>query len=257
MPRSLSRSAAKRESVSHQHSHQSDTSIEKNTSFFRDHRHDYNERVQALDTYLNIRAHVDASVRGIDRMLDLGNGGVFDYDASLVGSIVALDLFLEDLHHTEDIPTNAALKNGSALDIPEPEASFDGVLMVMLLHHLVGRTVRDCYQNARTAIAEALRVLRPGGKLVIVESCVPPWFYAFERAVFPVAAPLINALLPHPATLQFPPEVIVRMLAEHQQRAEITRIPKGAWVLQYGYKFPGALTPIQPYRFVVHKQAPG
>lgn len=233
--------------------HQSHSSIEKNKEFFLGHRHEYNAQVQELDTYVSIRKHVDDAIRGTSRLLDIGNGGVFDYNAALADNIVALDLFVEDVKGAEGIPPNATLKNGSALDIPEADASFDGVLMVMLLHHLVGKTVDESFGNIRQAFREALRVLRPGGKLIVVESCVPPWFFTFERAVFPIAVPAINRLIHHPATLQFPPRVIWQLLKAHAPNVEVTHVPKGKWVLQYGFKFPSALTPVQVYRFVVHK----
>ena len=38
--------------------------------------------------------------------------------------------------------------------------------------------------NVRRAIAEAERVLEPGGRLIVAESCVPAWFYPVERALF-------------------------------------------------------------------------
>jgi hypothetical protein len=34
---------------------------------------------------------------GVGELIDIGNDGVFDYDTSLVTSITAVDLFLDDL----------------------------------------------------------------------------------------------------------------------------------------------------------------
>jgi SAM-dependent methyltransferase len=231
---------------------QTDKSILKNISFFRDNVHSYGQNVQQLDTYAAIRASIGDVVKGISRLLDIGNGGVFDYDVDAVSSIVALDLFLGKID-TSSYPPHIKFKTGSAVDIPERNESFDGVIMVMLLHHLVGKSVGESLGNVRVAIQEALRVLRPGGKLIIVESCVPTWFYLFERAVFPVASRLINAVLSHPATLQYPVNIIAEMSGAATSQIEIFRIPKGRWVLQYGYRFPSILTPISVYRLVIQK----
>jgi SAM-dependent methyltransferase len=231
---------------------QSDSSLTTNASFFKDHLDTYSTHVRMLDTYQNIRQFTDEALLGIGRLLDIGNGGTFDYDVSLVRELVAVDLFLEDVPLTA-FPPGVLPKNGSALDLPEPNASFDGVIMSMLIHHLVGNSVVDSIANMSRAISEAFRVLKPGGRLVIVESCVPPWFYSFEKVVFPVAAKLIGLCLEHPATLQFPATLILETLKKHTASVEMTSIPKGRWVIQYGFKFPAALTPVLPYRFVAHK----
>jgi SAM-dependent methyltransferase len=231
---------------------QSEASREKNSAFFRDHRLAYDKDVQTLDTYVTMRKSLDEVLRGTGRLLDVGNGGVFDYDTSLVREIIALDLFLEEVPSLA-FPANVKSRSGSALEIPEPDGSFDGVLLAMLIHHLVGHTVRECQDNVRRAISEAFRVLRPGGRLIIVESCVPRWFYRFERVVFPIATPLVNLLLSHPATLQYPARVLEEIVRVHSSEVSIVRIPKGRWVLQYGFKFPSALTPACPYRLVAVK----
>jgi SAM-dependent methyltransferase len=232
---------------------QSPESVAKNISFFAEHRDEYDKNVQQLDTYRAIRAGVDEAIRGVDRLLDIGNGGVFDYDTSIVKSIVALDLFLDKLPPSHSFPVNVAPRTGSALAIPEPDASFDGVLIVMLIHHLVGRTVEESLANVRLAVREAFRVLRPGGKLVIIESCVPAWFYAFERLVFPVASRVIELVSRHPATLQYPPSLLAGMIRREAASLEVLHIPKGRWVLQYGVKYPAVLTPVDPCRFVAVK----
>jgi len=231
---------------------QTDKSVAKNISFFGKHRDEYDKNVQELDTYKAIRGSLNEALRGIDRLLDIGNGGVFDYDTSTVHNIVALDLFLDDLP-PDTFPAHVTPKTGSALDIPEPDESFDGVLLSMLIHHLVGNTVKESLNNVRCAVREAFRVLRPGGRLIVLESCVPPWFYFFERTVIPLASLLMNVILSHPATLQYPAAVITKIVGEYSPSLEVTHIPKGRWIIQYGFKFPSALTPAQPFRFVAHK----
>jgi SAM-dependent methyltransferase len=233
--------------------HQLQTSVEKNASFFRENHAAYIRNVREIDTYGIIRCQVNEALRGIHRLLDIGSGGVFDYDTRAVSSIVALDLFFDGLPASIHIPENITRKQGDALEIPEPDSSFDGVLMVMMLHHLVGKSVQQSLSNARRAVDEAFRVLKPSGRLIVVESCVPSWFYAFERAVFPLASAAIHLLLRHPATLQYPPCLIAALVAERAALVESGRIPKGRWILQYGIKFPAALTPASPYRFVAQK----
>lgn len=235
---------------------QTNASVAKNISFFGRHRDEYDKNIQELDTYKAIRGSINEAIQGIDRLLDIGNGGVFDYETSIVGSIVALDLFLNDLPASFTCPPNVILRTGSALAIPEPDESFDGVLIAMLIHHLIGRTVKESIDNIHRVVREAFRVLRPGGRLIIVESCVPRWFYVFERTVFPFSAPLINAILPHPATLQYPCFLIGSIVEKHNPAIEVSRIRKGRYVLQFGYKFPSVLTPAQPYRFVAYKPNP-
>lgn len=231
---------------------QSERSVEKNTSFFRDQLNSYKSNVNTLDTYQTIRASIDAELNGINHLLDIGNGGTFDYDVSLLNKLTAVDLFLEELP-SGSLPSNVLPKNGSALDLPFPNASFDGVMMVMLIHHLIGNSVSESWENAKRAIDEAFRVLEPGGKLIIIESCVPVWFYGFEKLAFPLATKLIGHFSNHPATLQFPPGRIEDFLRTYTGKVDVSRIPKGRWVLQYGIKYPSALTPVMPYRFVVRK----
>jgi len=232
---------------------QSDSSVGKNATFFRDNLEEYSSHIEALDTYRNIREFTNEALLGIDRLLDIGNGGTFDYDVGLVRELVALDLFLEELPDGA-FPSNVRPRNGSALAVPEPAESFDGVILSMLIHHLVGKNIEESIANVRVAIAEAFRVLKPGGKLIIIESCIPAWFYTFEKALFPLASKVIEHLLDHPLTLQYPPAMILNILKKHATEVECNAIPVGKWVLQYGFKFPTALTPVTPYRFVVQKR---
>jgi SAM-dependent methyltransferase len=235
-------------------SQQSEEGRDKNAAFFRDRLDDYRGSVNTLDTYKQIRAAINEKLQGMGRLLDVGNGGTFDYDITLARELVAVDLFLEELPHGS-LPLGVLAKNGSALDLPFPDESFDGVLIVMVIHHLIGRSVSESLLNAKQAVREALRVLAPGGKLIVVESCVPAWFYLFERTIFAPATKLINMFLDHPATLQFTPAIIAGLIEGCGIAAEVMPIPLGRWVLQYGFKYPSALTPVKPCLFLARKPA--
>ena len=56
------------------------------------------------------------------------------------------------------------LKVGDATALPFPDASFDGIVCAFCLRNIA---------NRRTALAEMRRVLRPGGKLAILELTAP------------------------------------------------------------------------------------
>ena len=105
---------------------QDSVSVTKNKSFFADNS-TYARNVAQLATYRNIRSEVDAAIAGTQRLLDIGNGGVFDYDTQLVPEIVGVDLFLDDVAPT--VPENVTLRRGDALVLDEPDGAYDGVLL--------------------------------------------------------------------------------------------------------------------------------
>ncbi|MDR3491463.1 MAG: class I SAM-dependent methyltransferase [Gammaproteobacteria bacterium] len=232
---------------------QTQESINKNISFFQNNLESYNKNIQSLDTYKAIRQAVDQSIPDIDHLLDIGNGGVFDYDTSLVKKITALDLFLDQLPDTFVHPKNVIFKTGSALEIPEKDESFDGVLMVMLIHHLTGDTVKSSMKNMQLAISEAHRVLKPNGKFILMESCIPPWFLHFEKLVYRLAGKFAARFLEHPMTLQYPKELIGDEIQKKFNHVDITEIPLGRWVLQFGFKVPSFITPVCPTLFIATK----
>jgi SAM-dependent methyltransferase len=218
------------------------TSAEQNAEFFAREKH--GRDVAELDTYRNIREVVTREIAGTELLLDVGNGGVFDYDTTRVGRIVAVDLFLDRLPASH-FPPNVVARKGDALALDEPDEAYDVVLEALLYHHLVGRRADDSIANIRRAIAEAERVLRPGGRLVIAESCVPRWFYGIERLMFrPLTVVAGTRLLGgHPAVLQLPFPLLRELVAERLEIERAHRIPMGRWLTQFGRRWPTVLTP--------------
>ena len=228
------------------------TSAEQNAEFFARDKH--GRDVAELDTYRLIREAITAEVAGAERLLDVGNGGVFEYDTDKVGEIVAVDLFLDRLPDSH-FPPNVTARRGDALSLDEPDASYDLVLEALLYHHLVGSRPDDSVANIRRAVAEAARVLRPGGRLVVAESSVPRWFYRFERVMFrPLSALARTRMLGgHPAVLQLPFPLLQQLIAESLPIERAYRIPMGRWLTQFGRRWPTALTPARAVMIVARK----
>jgi len=225
---------------------QSRSSVDANRRWFAENA-SYAEGIARLETYRTIRAAIDEQITGVGRLLDIGNGGVFDYDTSRAREIVAVDLFLDEAP-PESGPPNVTFRRGDALALDESDASYDAVLVALVLHHLVGERTGDLVPNLRRAIAEAHRVLRPGGRLIVVESCVPTWFHAVERVMFrPLTLLAGTPLLSHPATMQLPARQIGALMAERFVPVQGRELPVGRWILQFGRRWPSALTPARPW----------
>jgi SAM-dependent methyltransferase len=106
-----------------------------------------------------------------DRLLDLGaGGGRHAFEASRRGArVIALDADAAELKDVGAIfaameATGAGAVNGDALCLPFPDGTFDRIIAAEVLEHIPAD---------RTAMAELVRVLRPGGTIAVT---VPRWF---------------------------------------------------------------------------------
>ncbi len=233
---------------------QAGDSVAQNSEFFA--RDTYPEHARNLDSHARIRRVLTDELRGTGRLLDVGNGGVFEYDLDVAEEIVGVDLFLDE-SMAADYPDNVTLRRGDALALGEAEGAWDVVLEGFLYHHLTGAHPEDSVANTRRAIAEAVRMLAPGGRLVIVESCIPRSLYPLERALFrPLRRLAATRLLGgHPATLQLPIGLLLDLVAEQIPIERTAPIPLGRWVTQFGRRFPTALTPVRAHLIVARKPA--
>jgi SAM-dependent methyltransferase len=119
-------------------------------------------------------APVLAALAGAARVLDLGCGrGDWSVALARRGTpVLALDRWVDGLAWLRGrsrglplLPVRADL----TAPLPLADASVDGVLLALVLHHLAGS------DRAPGALAQIARVLRPGGVLAIVEFLpVPP-----------------------------------------------------------------------------------
>jgi len=219
-----------------------------NSRWFHENDH-YVEGQARLECYQHIQKMVEREVRGSQRLLDVGNGGFFNYDTTLAGHVTAVDLFLPD----GPGPTpNSAFRRGSFLELPFADASFDCILEQNVFHHVTGRTVAQNYANLRRCLAETHRCLCPGGKAVVIESTVGPLFCAFEVAVYRIFLAVKRG--GHPVTFQYTPGQIIRVARECGFRVEeFAYVPRGKFLLQFGHKWPSLLTPARPIKLILRR----
>jgi ubiquinone/menaquinone biosynthesis C-methylase UbiE len=129
------------------------------------------EQVARSDAFLRLRdvlMEVAAPRRG-DTVLDLGSGtGLLTLAAARKAcTVIALDASAEMLTRTSrnvgaEGMRDVELIHGDMRRIPLPDESVDLVVSSYAFHHLG-------HDGKELAAAEALRVLRPGGRLVVVD----------------------------------------------------------------------------------------
>lgn len=145
-------------------------------------------------------------------------------------SITVTDVSRGMLAHQESSGITQVVNDGRSLAFSD--ASFDHVVFSLVLHHIAGASARSARSNVRRSLAEARRVLKPGGRVWVSELCPPEPVYLAELA----AAPLTRAALrlaDVPFVVMHSPRFYRRVLEElafREVRAELVRAPEAkAW----------------------------
>jgi ubiquinone/menaquinone biosynthesis C-methylase UbiE len=97
--------------------------------------------------------------------------------------IDVLPMQLENLRHKLPSGAPARLLAMDSADLKLPDASYDRVLLFFLLHE------QPADFRERT-LSEAFRVVRPGGKIVIVDYALPRWWHPLRYLWRPLLATL-------------------------------------------------------------------
>jgi ubiquinone/menaquinone biosynthesis C-methylase UbiE len=125
-------------------------------------------RMRFLDVLLR---HVPCSGRVLD--VGCGPGSMLHYFGKY-GDVVGVDSYLPALEMAKT-HFSGELLEGDITCLPFPEAEFSLVAACEVLYH---RNIAD----VRQALDECVRVLKPGGHLVVVDSAYSACFSAHDRA---------------------------------------------------------------------------
>jgi ubiquinone/menaquinone biosynthesis C-methylase UbiE len=141
------------------------------------------------------REWVCSQARGEVLEIAVGTGRNFPFypeEVLLTGIELSPKMFELARRRARELGRDADLRVGDAHNLPFPDASFDTVVVTLALC-----TIPD----DRRALAEAARVLRPGGQLLLLEhvrSSVPP-VWLLQRVLEP-----LTLLLDHDHLLREP-----------------------------------------------------
>jgi demethylmenaquinone methyltransferase / 2-methoxy-6-polyprenyl-1,4-benzoquinol methylase len=162
------------------------------------------------------RATVTAVVRRGDRVLDAccGTGDLAIAAARAGGKVTGVDFSERMLERARRKSDGVEWVAGDALSLPFAEAGFDAAT--------VGFGVRN-YDDLEGGLAELRRVLRPGGRLGILEITRPRGLLApFYRLWFDGLVPLLGKLLPGGSAYSYLP-ASVRRFPDPDELAELLR----------------------------------
>ena len=202
------------------------------------------------ELYSNCGAALDRELHG--RVLDIGSGGIFNYNPASVQQLVAVDYSIDAIDRS-NLPRNSILIQGDGTKLPFRTASFDAVIMQFLIHHLALDTHKHTIQNVTECLRESMRVLRPDGKLLVVESCLPSVMEGVERLLYPLTRRSLK-LIGQPMVFQFSIKTFERLIqSQFNNPITTTPISIGKFISQFGVRVPGWMSPCQIRLFKVNK----
>lgn len=224
---------------------------QKNIDFFHKNKN-YSQKISDIDTYKIIFSKINNLIKNSKNLLDIGHGGVFEYNTKNIKKITGLDL--NRMISSKKLPKNIFLKIGSATKIPDHLGKFDTILMNMLLHHVVGSNVSENLNKLNICLRNSYNHLNKNGKLIIIESCVENWFYNLEKILYIPTKIIIDKLLKHPPVFQYTKEIIYQKIKENNfRKIKIKKINLGRYILQFGIRVPSYLAPVSVYMFLAKK----
>lgn len=117
------------------------------------------------------------------KILDIGSGGESIYASKSITKIVSLDISSQSLKaHKNDSKTEFILGDARRLDLADN--IFDCAVTLFVLHHIAGNNLSETSNNAKSCFEESHRVLKPGGKILIVEPVLNKAMWNMENILF-------------------------------------------------------------------------
>jgi hypothetical protein len=227
---------------------QSNAAIRKNADFFAENEW-YKWNQGRLATYRLIAESAAHEMKQANRILDIGNGGIFAFPIDHISRVEAIDLFVDktfSIRHPD-----VHWRKMSVLDLKD-ENKYDTIIAINCLHHVIGKNVAQCYENLTRIFEVTFRALQQGGKLVVIESTVWAWFLKIYKPIFPVLLKFWP--LNHPPTFQYHYRDIERAAdSAGFGSGKTTWIPKIGNIMTLGMELPARLTPTRVGKFVYMK----
>ena len=199
--------------------------------------------------YREAAEQINKHIKGI--ILDIGSGGIINYDVTKAKTVILADITRANRDRAEK---NVIFINGDMRKLGIEDEKIDRVVMQHLLHHLADNTLKKTLQNLKQGFRETNRVVKKGGKIIIIEGCVPPFFDYLQRILFPINKKLYKWIFSFPMVLQYSREKIVRELKKEGFVIESVEVIKDGDVLPiFGLNLPRKYIPLKHYCIIAKK----
>ncbi len=200
--------------------------------------------------YREAAERINHQIKGT--VLDIGSGGIINYDTKKAKTVVLADITTAN---RERAGKNVVFINGDIRQLGIKNEKIDLVIMQHLLHHLADNTLKKTLNNLKQGIRETNKVVKKGGKIIIVEGCVPPFFDYLQRILFPINKKLYKWIFSFPMVLQYSREKIVKELKKANFEIESIEVIKDGNVLPiFGLNLPRKYIPLKHYCIIAKKR---
>lgn len=153
----------------------------------------YQQFVKGRDFVCSLRERVNPLLNG--RILDVGSGCITDFTGGSFTLYVGMDISLGMLL---GLPRRGKLGAvcGDANALPFREGAFDVLIYRAVLHHLNpdGISGDETERVMERVLSEAGRVVSNGGKVIVIEPCLPPLLEGVEKWVAPITQFVMKVL---------------------------------------------------------------
>lgn len=229
--------------------------------YFDDESREYVQTVMNAegDYYNKAEKFITPLLKKNSSVLDIGNGGILNYDYSSLKELFCADISVSKkiVDAYKDIP-NITFIESNIMDMENIESGhFDAVIVQKVIHHLAENDYKTTKKNCLKASKECIRVLKPGGILIVCESTVKRWFEWLEIALF---KPMMFCcdLVKFDRVFQYSPESLKKLftigLKDSAYFERIEDIGTGKHVLFLGRKFPSWMLPCSVTFYLIRKK---
>lgn len=228
--------------------------------YFDDEHHEYVSAIMEAekDYYKKSAEYINRDLVREGTVLDIGNGGIINYDARRLKKLVCADISVSP--RIEEIyrgVSNISFVEADITDMRNLEdGCFDAVIVQKVIHHLAEKSYGKTREKTAKAMKECIRILKPGGSLIICESTVSRWFERMEMIFYPVMMRMCD-LLRFDRVFQYSSSSLLRLLKDELAgEAVIIRkkdIGTGDKILFLGRKMPSWILPCSVTYYLIRK----
>jgi ubiquinone/menaquinone biosynthesis C-methylase UbiE len=212
------------------------------------------------DVYQNTKKLIDKFLVDAKFVLDVGNGGVINYAFKNLERLDCLDISISDSTKTKyRFQENVQFIMGDALHLPFDDDQYDVAILQYVLHHLAvaeggGTPLLQTKNNVKTCISELLRVVKPGGKVLIIEPVLPNWMYKLEERLFGLLMRFCR-FIKHDEVFQYSAKALTEIISNIKTQSDLAfhNIDVGKSMVIFKIRFPAWIVPQKVYLMEISK----